>query len=70
MPKVFGLLIPLMLSTVLIDVTTSLIIGLFVCISILGLWVIYQSFQQERFLRWLKEIRPIKQVRTAMVFGS
>ncbi len=54
MPKVFGLLILLMLSTLLIGVTTSLVIGLFVCISILGFWVIYQSFQQERFLSWLK----------------
>ena len=54
MSKTFSLLILLMLSTLLIGVTTSLIIGLFVCISILGLWVIYQSFQQERFLRWLK----------------
>ena len=54
MSKTFSLLILLMLSTLLIGVTTSLIIGLLVCISVLGLWVIYQSFQQERFLRWLK----------------
>ena len=54
MSKTFSLLILLMLSTLLIGVTTSLIIGLLVCISILGLWVVYQSFQQERFLRWLK----------------
>ena len=52
--KTYSLLILVMLSTLLIGVTTSLIIGLFVCISILGLWVVYQSFQQERFLRWLK----------------
>ena len=34
--------------------TTSLIIGLLIYIFILGLWVIYQSFQQQRFLDWLK----------------
>ena len=38
----------------MIGVATSLIIGLLVCTFILGLWVIYQSFQQQRFLDWLK----------------
>ena len=54
MSRAFSFLIFLTLSTLLIGVTTSLIIGLLICILILGLWVIYQSFQQERFLEWLK----------------
>ena len=54
MSRAFSLLILLVLSTLLIGLLTSLVISLFICISILGLWVIYQSFQQERFLNWLK----------------
>ena len=50
----FSVLILLTLSTLLIGITSSLIIALSVCIFILGLWVIYQSFQQQRFLDWLK----------------
>ena len=50
----FSVLILLTLSTLLIGVTSSLTIGLLVCMFILGLWVIYQSFQQRRFLSWLK----------------
>ena len=52
--RAFSFLILVTLSTLLIGVTTSLFIGLLICIFILGLWVIYQSFQQERFLEWLK----------------
>ena len=54
MSRTFSFLILLTLSTLLIGVTTSLIIGLLIYIFILGLWVIYQSFQQQRFLDWLK----------------
>ena len=49
-----SVLILLTLSTFLIGITSSLIIGLLVCIVILGLWATYQSFQQQRFLDWLK----------------
>ena len=52
--RILSVLILLTLSTLLIGITSSLIIALSVCIFILGLWVIYQSFQQERFLSWLK----------------
>ena len=54
MSRTFSFLAILTLSTVLLGVTTSLIVGLLFCIFILSLWVIYQSFQQERFLDWLK----------------
>ena len=53
--RVFIFLIVLTLSVLLLGVTTSLIIGLLTYIFILGLWVIYQSFQQQRFLAWLKK---------------
>ena len=52
--KAFIFLILLTLSTLLIGMTTSLIIGLSICIFILGVWVMYQYFQQQRFLDWLK----------------
>ena len=54
MSRSFSFLILLTLSTLLIGITTSLTISLFVCIFILSLWIIYQSFQQDRFLDWLK----------------
>ena len=54
MSRAFIVLILLTLSVLLLGVTTSLIIGLLTYIFILGLWVIYQSFQQQRFLDWLK----------------
>ncbi|MEL0255099.1 MAG: phosphate regulon sensor protein PhoR, partial [Burkholderiaceae bacterium] len=54
MSRTFSFLALLTLSTVLLGVTTSLIIGLLFCIFILSLWVIYQSFQQKRFLNWLR----------------
>ncbi|MDA9689231.1 phosphate regulon sensor histidine kinase PhoR [Betaproteobacteria bacterium] len=54
MSRAFSFLTALTLSTLLIGVTTSLIISLLFCIFILGLWVLYQSFQQQRFLDWLK----------------
>jgi len=53
MSRTFSFLALLTLSTVLLGVTTSLIGGLLFCIFILSLWVIYQSFQQKRFLDWL-----------------
>ena len=54
MSRTFSFLALLTLSTVLLGVTTSLIVGLLLCIFILSLWVIYQSFHQQRFLDWLK----------------
>ncbi len=54
MSREFIFLILLTLSVLLVGVATSLIIGLLTYIFILGLWVIYQSFQQQRFLDWLK----------------
>ena len=54
MSRAFIFLILLTLSVLLLGVATSLIIGLLTYIFILGLWVIYQSFQQQRFLDWLK----------------
>ena len=52
--RILSVLILLTLSTLLIGITSSLINALLVCIFILGLWVIYQSFQQQRFLDWLQ----------------
>ena len=52
--RILSVLILLTLSTLLIGITSSLITALSVCIFILGLWVIYQSCQQQRFLDWLK----------------
>ena len=52
--RILSVLILLTLFTLLIGITSSLIIALSVCIFILGLWVIYQSCQQQRFLDWLK----------------
>ena len=52
--RILSVLILLTLSTLLIGITSSLINALLVCIFILGLWVIYQSCQQQRFLDWLK----------------
>ncbi len=54
MTRAFIFLILITLSTLFIGLITSLFIGLFICILILVLWVIYQSFQQQRFLDWLK----------------
>ena len=54
MSRTFSFLAILTLSTALLGVTTSLIVGLLFCIFILSLWVIYQSFQQKRFLDWLR----------------
>ena len=54
MSRAFIFLILLTLSVLLFGVATSLIIGLLTYIFVLGLWVTYQSFQQQRFLDWLK----------------
>ena len=54
MSRAFIFLILLTLSVLLLGVATSLIIGLLTYIFILGLWVTYQSFQQQRFLDWLR----------------
>ena len=60
MSRAFGFLVLLTIFTLLIGLTTSLIFGLLICIFILGLWVMHQSLQQQRFLDWLKSLSYAK----------